>query len=336
MRQVGAGEPLGERHQVGAAVFAVALPREPFAAATERAHDLVRDQIDVACARRSPERRPESVRGHYAVGSGVGLHQHGRDLLRSVCIDDGSDAFGSRSATGVLALGLKRAPVSVGRRNMHHPMRRRIDLVSGAGVARQRHRPVTCAVIGALARDHPAVGFTARLAREFHRMLIGVGATQREVDTPALETGLLQQQLREPRARLGPPGVGDEAQSGSLRTHGLDDPRVLVPEVAALSQAAHVENRAPIGRQQPRAGAADDSRRIPIALAAPGMQDRLRFGRHQTRKVGCARGCRQRGGPWTAAVVSCGPRTASPKQGVTEPSVQHRWGVSSVGRASDF
>jgi hypothetical protein len=209
---------------------------------------------------------------------------------------------------------------------MQHPMRRRIDLVSRAGIARQRHRPVTCPVIGALARDHPAVGFAARLAREFHRMLVGIGTTEGEVHTPALETGLLQQQLREPRARLGPPGIGDETESGSLRTHGRDDPWVLVTEIAAFGQAAHVENRAPVSGQQSRAGAADDGRRIPIGLAAPGMQDRLRFGRHQTRKVGCARGCRQRGGPWPAAVVSCGPRTASPCEG-------HRAvGPTSVGR----
>ena len=43
--------PLASVIMSGACPVAVALPREPLAAASERAHDLVRDQQDVALAR---------------------------------------------------------------------------------------------------------------------------------------------------------------------------------------------------------------------------------------------------------------------------------------------
>ena len=58
-RHVRTGQALGERHQVRARLVAVALPREPFAAAAEAAHDLIRDQVDAARAGAVAQRGPE-------------------------------------------------------------------------------------------------------------------------------------------------------------------------------------------------------------------------------------------------------------------------------------
>ena len=64
------------------------------------------------------------------------------------------------------------------------------------------------------------VRLAARLAREFHGMLVGIRAAEREEDAAAFEAGLLEQQLGEPRARLGAPGGGHEAQLARLRLDG--------------------------------------------------------------------------------------------------------------------
>ena len=76
-------------------------------------------------------------------------------------------------------------------------------------------------------------------------MLVGIRAAEGEEHPPAGEAGALQQQLGELRARLGAPGAGDEAQPLGLRADRRDDARMLVTEIAALGEAAHIEDERP-------------------------------------------------------------------------------------------
>ena len=78
------------------------------------------------------------------------------------------------------------------------------------------------------------------------------------------------------------PRIRHEAQVLRLLANRLDDPRVLVPEVAALREAAHVEYPAPVVEMQPRTGPAHDGRRVPLRLDAPAVQDGISLGDHAT------------------------------------------------------
>ena len=57
-----------------------------------------------------------------------------------------------------------------------------------------------------------------------------------------------------------------------------DDARMLVAEVAALGEAAHVEDAAAVVCMKPRARAADDRRRGPVGLPAPAVQNGFALG----------------------------------------------------------
>ena len=103
---------------------------------------------------------------------------------------------------------------------------------------------------------------------------------EREEHAAACETGFLQQHLREPRARLRAPGVGHEAELLGLPPDRGDDARMLMAEAIALREAAHVENAAAIFCMKPRAGAAHDSRRRPVRLPAPAVQNGFALGGH--------------------------------------------------------
>jgi hypothetical protein len=48
---------------------------------------------------------------------------------------------------------------------------------------------------------------------------------------------------------------------------------MLVAEVAALGEAAHVEDRAPVLEEQARTLTADYCRCVPLGLPAPAVQD---------------------------------------------------------------
>jgi hypothetical protein len=58
------------------------------------------------------------------------------------------------------------------------------------------------------------------------------------------------------------------------------DPGVLVAEVAALGEAAHVEDPAAVREVQVGSGAPDDRRRIPLRLHTPAVQHGIALGRH--------------------------------------------------------
>ncbi len=127
-------------------------------------------------------------------------------------------------------------------------------------------------MVGALAGDDPAVGLAGRLAGELHGVLVGIRAAEGEEHPPAAETGALQQQRGELRTRLRAPGAGDEAQPLGLRADRRHHVRVLVTEIAALGEAAHVEDDAAVGAEQPRALPAGHRGRIPLRLHAPAVQ----------------------------------------------------------------
>jgi len=111
-------------------------------------------------------------------------------------------------------------------------------------------------------------------------VLVGIGAAEGEEHAAAVEAGALEQLHRQPCARLGAPCVAGETQALGLRADRLDQLRMLVAEVAALGEAAHVEDRAAVGQLQARAAATDDRRRIPVGLNRPAMQHRRAFVGH--------------------------------------------------------
>ncbi len=155
-----------------------------------------------------------------------------------------------------------------------------IHLVRRAGVAGERHVHVARAVIGAVARDNEAPPLARRLARDAHRVLIRIGTAQREENETALETGEFEQPLGERLARNRPPVAGDKAELLGLRADCRDEPRMLVAQVAAFDQAAHVEQFAPTLEQEPRAAPADDGGRIPVGGHAPAVQYGIALGSH--------------------------------------------------------
>ena len=55
---------------------------------------------------------------------------------------------------------------------------------------------------------------------------------------------------------------------------------MLVTQVTALGQAAHIENPPPIGEVETGALTADHSRGIPFGLDAPAVQHRRALGAH--------------------------------------------------------
>src|SRR4249919_1198400 len=133
-------------------------------------------------------------------------------------------------------------------------------------------------VVRAVARDHRAARPARRLARDLHRVLVGIGAAEGEVHPPAREPRPLQQRLRQLRARLRSPRIGDEAQTFGLRADRLDQARMLVPQVAALGEAAEVEDLAAVGQMQARTASTDDRRRVPVGLDRPAVQHAVALG----------------------------------------------------------
>jgi hypothetical protein len=81
--------------------------------------------------------------------------------------------------------------------------------------------------------------------------------------------------LRQVRPRLRAPGAGGEAKALRLGADRRNHPGMLVAEVAALGEAAHVEVFAPLRVAEARAGAADHGRRLPFRLHAPAVQHRV-------------------------------------------------------------
>ena len=67
-----------------------------------------------------------------------------------------------------------------------------------------------------------------------------------------------------------------------LGLYRRDHARMLVAEVAALGQAAHVQVLAPLLVAKARAGAADHGRRLPFRLHAPAVQHRIALVAHRS------------------------------------------------------
>jgi len=105
-------------------------------------------------------------------------------------------------------------------------------------------------------------------------MLVRVRAAEREEHASPGEPALLEQELREARPRLGAPRGRHEAQRRGLFLDRAHDPRMLVPEVHALREAAHVEESPTLVVDEVRTLAADDRRRAPIRLDAPTVHHR--------------------------------------------------------------
>jgi hypothetical protein len=63
-----------------------------------------------------------------------------------------------------------------------------------------------------------------------------------------------------------------------LSPNRSDDSRMLMAEAIALREAAHVQNAAAIFCMKPRTRAAHDSRRRPVRLPAPAVENGLALG----------------------------------------------------------
>ena len=55
---------------------------------------------------------------------------------------------------------------------------------------------------------------------------------------------------------------------------------MLMPEVTAFGQAAHVQIVMAVGVPEMRAAAADDGRRLPLGLHTPAVQDAIALANH--------------------------------------------------------
>jgi len=135
-------------------------------------------------------------------------------------------------------------------------------------------------VIRAVARDDFASRPAACLAREFHRMLVRVGAAQGEEHAATLESGQLQETLGQRSARRRPPARVHEAQFLRLFLNGAYQPRVLVTQIHAFGQTAHIQIGVTRLVPEARALTARDGRRVPFRLNTPAMQHTRVF-RHQ-------------------------------------------------------
>ncbi len=134
-------------------------------------------------------------------------------------------------------------------------------------------------MIRAIARDDDTVWLAHGLPHDLHRVLVRVGAAQREEHAASLEAGEPEQALGEFRAWTGTPGVGHETEPLGLGADRGDHAGMLVTEIAALGEAAHVEHAAAVLQVQPGARAARDRRCVPLRLGAPAMQHGVSLGR---------------------------------------------------------
>jgi hypothetical protein len=157
----------------------------------------------------------------------------------------------------------------------------RVHLVAHPRVPGEGHGRVARAVVRAVPGEDPAAAPSAGLAREFDRVLVGVGPAEGEEDPAPLEPRLLEEALGEPRPRLGAPRGGHEAEALGLLANGPDHGRVLVAEVHALGQAAHVEVAPALLVPEERPFSAGHGGGVPVGLDAPAVQDALALGGHQ-------------------------------------------------------
>ena len=161
---------------------------------------------------------------------------------------------------------------------MDHAVSGRIGLRRRAGVAAEGHGGVTRAVVAAMTRDDEAERIARRLAGELHRVLDGVGSAEREEHPSVLEAGFLEQALGQAGPRLGSPRRRREAEHRGLLLDGPDHGRVLVAEIHALGQAAHVDERPALLIPETGPLAAGDGGGVPVGLDAPAVQDGVPLG----------------------------------------------------------
>ena len=195
------------------------------------------------------------------------------------------DAFGDGGSCALAALGVvravERAAIRIRWLDVTDTHRVRIDHRPRARVARQRHRKVRRAVVRAVARNDDATWLAQSLPHDLDGMFVRIGAADREEHASACEarTSSSRRSASSARGRAPQALVTKQSCSG-LRADRGDDARMLVAEVAALGEAAHVENRAAVLEVQVSAGAADHGRGIPLRLRTPAVQDRTALGDH--------------------------------------------------------
>ena len=83
----------------------------------------------------------------------------------------------------------------------------------------ERHVHVACAVVRAVACHNEAAAFLRGLARDAHRVLVGISAAQREEHAPAFEAGVTRAAARQ--ARGGAPAPQAAVTKASLSAWAL-------------------------------------------------------------------------------------------------------------------
>ena len=265
---VGAGEALGHRDQVG--LDTPVVDREPLAGAPEAGHDLVGDEQDAVTVTDLAQTLHVAVgRDEDPVRADDGLDDDGRDGLRALVHED---VLGGLQDLADRIRVLLAPAVEV--RDADDARDARLG-GPAPWVAGQRDRPGRAAVVGAVAdgdlvaaRVHPG---------DLDRVLVRLGAPVREeerVDVARRELGELGAQ---PRARLGRHervGVGERRR---LLRDGLDDALVAMADVRAHQLAVEVEVALALGRPEPAALGAGNGDRIDLRLGRP-FEDRVALG----------------------------------------------------------
>ena len=135
-------------------------------------------------------------------------------------------------------------------------------------------------MIGTITRNDFALGATGGEAGDLDCVLVGVGAAESEKHPAAHKPRAFEQTFGQFGPTLCAPGVTDKAQAFGLFADGRDQAGMLVTQVAALGQAAHIENLPSIGQVEISALTADHGRGIPVGLDAPAVQHGLALGAH--------------------------------------------------------
>ncbi len=252
-RRVAGGQALGGGDDVGHDV--PVLEAERLAGAAEAGEDLVGDEQRALGVARAADERPVLGRGHeHAVGAGDGLEDDGGHRARALERHGGADVGGALAAAGLDALA-ERAAIAVAVLDVDDAGEAGLD-ERAAPVAGERDRAHRRAVVAAVAADELLA--PGDLARDLERVLVGLGAAEREEDLGEAGAGHGEEALGEARSWRVHGVRRREAELVGLALDGLDDAAVAVADVDLVAERAEVEPAAAVGGGEPGALAAGE------------------------------------------------------------------------------
>ena len=126
-------------------------------------------------------------------------------------------------------------------------MRQASTWLDRASIARHCHRRVAGAVVGTIARDHPALGFAAASRANLTACSLASAPPSVKNTRPSWKPDFCSSNSASSARGSAPQALVDETQLGRLRADGFHHARMLVTEVAAFGKAAHVQDLAAVG-----------------------------------------------------------------------------------------